>query len=454
MNLTTRVGLLAGATAMTLTGVSAAATTDANAEELRTQIDRLNARVAELEGKGGNWLTEQRASEVRGIVNDVLADADTRASLLGSGLNAGYDDGFTIGSADGNFALRLNGQAQFRYNYSYQSDAPAAGGGDRHRSGFENTRTKLWFTGHVVNPNWQYVIEGNFGAAGGAFGLLDAYVKYDAGNGMSITAGQFKLPLTREFLVDSRYQQLVERSVVDAVFAGGRSQGIMFGFEQDMFRVSAAVSDGAGMANSRWNAGPAAGSTEWSFTGRGEFLIGGTWDQFDHGFGSPAGEEMGIMIGAAAHWQDGEYGTGFNNETELLVLTADVTAKFGGFNVFGAYHFSHTDVNMGPAAGVPGNWRNHGIVAQGGFQITDEFEVFGRYEHIWFDSDLNANNLSILTGGVNYFISGHQAKLTADIGYAFKEMDVAGVAGQTGWRNDGGSDDGQIVIRTQLQLLF
>jgi hypothetical protein len=31
------------------------------------------------------WLTEQRAAEIRGIVTDVLADADTRSSLQGSG---------------------------------------------------------------------------------------------------------------------------------------------------------------------------------------------------------------------------------------------------------------------------------------------------------------------------------------------------------------------------------
>ena len=53
--------------------------------------------------KGDNWMTEERAEEVRSLVRDVLADADTRASLLQSGMTAGYDDGFMIGSTDGNF---------------------------------------------------------------------------------------------------------------------------------------------------------------------------------------------------------------------------------------------------------------------------------------------------------------------------------------------------------------
>lgn len=444
MSLTTRVGLLAGATAMTLTGAGAAATTDATTDELRAQVQQLTARVAELEGTGGNWLTEQRASEVRSLVHDVLADADTRASLLGSGMQAGYDNGFTVGSADGNFLLRLNGQIQARWMYSYQNDGGADG--DRHRSGFENTRTKLWFSGHVVNPQWRYLIEGDFNRNDGIFDLLDAYITYDYGNGMGITVGQFKLPLLREQLVDARYLQTVERSLVHELFTGGRSQGIMFTWEQDMFRLAGAFSDGAAMANTPFSVGPAAGSTEWAFTARAEALLGGTWGQFEE-FRSPPGEEMGILIGLAGHWQDGEYGSAFPFETEVLRITADATLKFGGFNLFGAYIFDHTDMNMG------GNFENHAVVVQGGFHLTDEFEIFGRYEHVWFDNDISDEDLSIFTAGMNYYWAGQQAKFTADIGYGINEVNVTG-GGRTGWRNDAGTDDGQVVLRGQVQLLF
>ncbi|HRP63557.1 MAG TPA: hypothetical protein PK400_09715, partial [Phycisphaerales bacterium] len=138
MSLTTRAGLLAGATALTLSGVAAAATTDANNDELKAQVQKLSARVAELEGaQGGNWLTEQRAAEIRSVVQDVLADADTRASLLGSGMSAGYDNGFTVGSADGNFLLRTNGLLQARWIYNHRKNPSGVIGVDRHRSGFE-----------------------------------------------------------------------------------------------------------------------------------------------------------------------------------------------------------------------------------------------------------------------------------------------------------------------------
>ena len=88
MNLTKRVGFLAGAAALVLTGGSFADTSSQETnEQLRARVADLESRLAAVE-KGDNWLTEQRANEVRGLVRDVLADADTRASLLAQGMTA------------------------------------------------------------------------------------------------------------------------------------------------------------------------------------------------------------------------------------------------------------------------------------------------------------------------------------------------------------------------------
>ena len=100
MKLTSRVGLLAGASTIVLTGVSIADASSTEVQNLEAQVNALRAEVADL--KGDNWLNEARAEEVRTLVQDVLADSDTRASLLQSGMSAGYDNGFVIGSADGN----------------------------------------------------------------------------------------------------------------------------------------------------------------------------------------------------------------------------------------------------------------------------------------------------------------------------------------------------------------
>ena len=67
------------------------------------------------------------------MVQDVLADADTRASLLQNGAMAGYNGGFFIGSTDGDFSLKINGQVQSRYVHNNR-DMPPGDGDERRRA--------------------------------------------------------------------------------------------------------------------------------------------------------------------------------------------------------------------------------------------------------------------------------------------------------------------------------
>ena len=588
MNLTKQVGLVVGAAALTLTSGSFADTTPEANTDLKAKLDSALARIDQLEAKqNDNWLTEQRADEIRGLVQDVLADADTRASLLAQGMSAGYEDGFVLSSADANFLLRINGQLQTRWVYNssdgglgflnqdlvdlayelgigfanaeaavrgnlsaaqttavgvldaarlaevlmpdpnfvviegledqieafleaafvgfttVQQDATALALGipgvttfagyrtfvqtetraalatliratsrdDGHRSGFENTRTKLWFTGHVVNPDWQYVIEADFGSGGGHFNLLDAYIAYDYGNGWKSMVGQWKAPFLREELVDARYQLAVERSLLNSNFTGGRVQGIGVDYRGDQFHVAGAFTNGA----NRTNRSALAEDTEYAFTARVEYLHSGTWDQFTD-FTSPSGEETGVLIGAAIHVEEEEYGTGFidpftfdpltggaltapnNNELETLMITADVSVEFGGANLFGAFVYRNLDPSVGTELDQVG------FLVQGGYYFNSDWEGFVRYE--WADFDIpdltvpggvtvySWDDLSVLTFGVNRYFAGHQAKWTTDIGIALDRVEFFAADARAGYRSDTGGDDGQVVIRTQLQLLF
>jgi hypothetical protein len=463
MNVKMRAGIYAGAATLAMTGVGFAGTAnDAESQDLKQRLAAAEAKIAELEAASGDqWLTEQRASEIRSLVQDVLADADTRASML-QGMGAGYDNGFWVASSDGHYSLKINAGVQARFVWNFQDND--TGGADRYRYGFENTLTRLRFSGSAINPAWSYAIQGNFDRSGGEFDLEDGYVKWDPGqdwfwdaSGWSMQIGQYKAPFLREELVDELQQQFVETSVVMNIFTADRIQGIMLNYTGDSIRGHATFHDGFNSDNTPWSME----DTEFAFGGRLEWKMGDDWARFDD-FQSWRGDEsFALLIGGAANWQRGEYGTGagtgttFNDfETDLFSLTADATLEFGGgFSIFGAFIYQTAEVNSSPEVlgTVVSDLDQLAFVIQGGLFLTDDFEIMARYE--WADFDVSTlEDLNILTIGCAKYFARNNAKWQADVGFGFDEVAVA--PDITGFRGDPEDQDGQIVFRTQFQLAF
>lgn len=438
MSLSTRVAL-AGACALALPGASFADPTGAQDQEAR--IAELEAQVAQL--RGDNWMTEERADEVRALVQDVLADADTRASLLQSGMTAGYDGGFMVGSSDGAFSLKINGQTQVRYVWNNQDDLA---GNDSSQAGFEIRRAKLGFSGHVYDNTWKYNVRGAFSNGSGVFTLDNAYIAKDMGSGWMLRLGQFKGPVLREELVSSSRQLLVDRSLVNEKFNQGYMQGIEISRSYDQCRWAAMFSDGVGSANTTF----VSDLVEFGLSFRTEFLINGNWDQFKD-FSGWRGGEFGLMVGGAIHYQESESGT-LANETELTLYTVDVSAEWDGANAFAAFIYSDTD----PATNNENAW---GFIVQGGFFLSDDWEIFARYE--FGDQDDNnaaIDDLSLITFGVNKYWAKHGMKWTTDFGIGLDPISAywggTSAAGGVGWRADSGTQSDQFVIRSQLQMTF
>jgi hypothetical protein len=467
---------------MTLSGVAFGAGTDADNDAL-AQIAELKAELAELKAtEGDNWLTEQRATEIRGIVQDVLADADTRASLQSSGATAGWDNGFFLASADGNFRLNIDGQVQVRWAWNHRKDPNSVfgpGGTEENNWGFELARTKLFFSGHVVDPSWQYMVSMAFSGTSGVNGfanLQNAYVNKDFGNGFSLRVGQFRAPYMRELNVSSANQLAVERSLLSNYFGQtDYSQGAMISYAADAFAVHVMYSDGinqsaanvgAGWSNpipSSQNSAFTGRTTDYAFAARGEFKAAGTWSQFDD-MTSWKGEDFGLLIGAAMIWEkanSANAGLFTGDEARVFGLTADVSADFGGANLFGSFVYRHvSDANTNAGAGNEDSVSQWGFMVQGGFFITDEIEIFARYEYGQAKTDVNnapfaADRLNALTFGVNWYLAKETVKWTTDFTVGFNPI-IAFADAQANILEDNTTqkESGQFAIRTQLQLLF
>lgn len=421
-------------------------------QRMRNEIDELRAADNE------DWLTEARAEEIRALVNDVLADSDSRTSLLQNGMTAGWNEHFFLASPDGRFKLQVDGQMQFRWIYNFHDAA------DRHRHGFEITRTKLTFRGHVFNPDLTYLLRTDATRnepelVTGLYFVRDAWLRYRLNNQWSVRFGQFKLPFNREELVPSQYQLAVERSTVNENSNIGRSQGVELTYADDINKLMLMVSDGAtdniggfGVAGNLnpVNSNALNEDVEWAVTGRYERLLAGNWGQFDD-FTSPMDEEFAALWGLGVHHQATEFTGGqggSRNEIYWFTSTMDLSMEWGGANAFASGFYHYVDASTF-------NLSVFAVALQAGAYFTPKLEAYARWEYGWYETDAaRFADLNMLTLGVNYYLDGHDLKWTTDIGFGAGRVDQPWDSDIAGWRQDIADAEPQIVFRTQFQLLF
>ena len=162
-------------------------------------------------------------------------------------------------------------------------------------------------------------------------------------------------------------------------------------------------------------------------------------------FSSPNKEKTAIMIGGAMHFQVADDDAPGVADIDLLILTLDFSGRFGGTNVFGSLIRASADRAAGSDIDATA------LVLQGGYRFNDDWEGFARYE--WSDPDAAAaSDISIFTVGFTRYFAGHNAKWTTDIGIALDPVPFE--VPVTGWRDDAAGKDGQIVIRSQFQMVF
>jgi hypothetical protein len=417
----------------------------------RQEIDSLREQVAELKEtvaalKAGQEdpgaLDAARAAEVRALVTGVLADAESRASLQAEGANAGWDKGFFLRSADGNFLLRVKGQLDFRWTLN---NAHEALNGEDTQYGFAVRRAKLVFEGNVVDPSWQYKFQGAFDRDGGAFELELAYVLKKLNDDFGLQFGQFKLPFLVEENTSSSRQLAVERSLVNEQFNQDYSKAVQAAWDCGPFRLQGAYSDGFGSGDTDFNdLDPTTSANNVTF--RFDWLAKGTWKQFEQ-FTSARGSVLGFRTGAAIALQKSKYSTPFKEE--FVTWTIDAQLEGDGWNAFGYIVGRHNSFDD-PAVSDQDQF---GVVLQAGFMVSDAWELFGRYE--WGDSDIaGQDDLSVITAGTNWYISGQNLKWSNDIGVGLDSVSATWASSGAGWRTDRPGEDGQVVVRSQFQLLF
>lgn len=392
------------------------------------------------------------SDEVRAIVSEMMADAETRSSLLAGG-DAGHDGAFFI-AGDG-FRLNIGGAIQTRYIMDFRDDQNT----DDFSNGFQLPKTRLNMGG-TINKDWAYFVEGQFdttdgdGGGNGSFKLLDALFGYNFSNGWGLYFGQLKPPIVREDAMSDFKLLAVERAPSTDFLRHDRVKAVWAQYQAESWRTWLTFNSGANTDNTDFNN---VSNADYAFSGRFEFLFSGKWEQFAD-FTSPKGSDFGAMLGVAAHYQ-GPHNT--NNpadvDTSVFLYTVDLGLEGDGWNLFGGFIGRHIEQDTLATDGT--DLDDFSFVLQGGFMLTDKWELFARYDGLIVDDDRGFNNdyMSWITGGVNYYFAGHAAKFTGDVVYAIDDTlpDVSALGGfATTQGLQGDTTEGELAIRLQMQLLF
>lgn len=349
---------------------------------------------------------------------------------------SGYDDGFYIHHND-QFSLMFNAAVQARYLYSH-----VEGIDDYQR--FEVARTKLFFTGHFIDESWEYVL-GMLAGPNGILAVDEGYIAKGFTPDTWMQAGQFNVPLFREFLISVTRQLAVERTIVGQYFTVKDTNGLLVGTEQGDFKLTGSVNNGYFQPTADENQNiedeEFQGGNTYALLARIEYKPFGTWKEL-RDFNSPNQNQIALLFGVGAGYQRNNHA--LTEDQEFTTGTLDVTLQGSGWSTFAMMGANKDQKSDEPTV--------FGAVVQGGIYVDPRkelFEIFSRYE---WGNGTHEQDLSLVTVGGNYFIDPKHLKLTADFGYAFTGVDPIWENTINGWRAT--HEHGQWVARTQLQLVI
>jgi hypothetical protein len=193
--------------------------------------------------------------------------SEERASLLQPSFKAWYDRGFNFSMNDNAFFLKIRFRAQTRYTQRFRNDAWTNSGDSKNfpellgvfgdyranRSGtdsassFSVRRFRLYFQGHLYNPDFKYFIQlrndsGENAQTPGGLQLYDLYFTQTTLPWLNVQWGQFKVYWSRSQINSTASMQFSDRSLVqDAFTASGldrRDIGLTIMNDEELYPVN------------------------------------------------------------------------------------------------------------------------------------------------------------------------------------------------------------------------
>ena len=334
--------------------------------------------------------------------------------------------GFQFSTPDDKFSLHLESRLQFRYAYPQDQDPITFEDfDDTNTHAFEVNRARLKIGGHAYKPwlkyYWEYdVVGGN---------LLDFRVMVEKWEFFKVKIGQWKTFYTRERVISSGKQQMVDRSIINRPFTVDRQQGIeLYGriFPEHLFdlnyNVSILTGTGRGQSFNDDSHLMYVGRVQWNVFGRelgfsgsdlaitekpvGIIVLAGLNNRSPYTRFSTSGG--GQLVG----FEDGEDG-----QYEVNQLMLETAFMYKGFSWQHESHYKEIENRLnGQYTILRGSYFQAGYFLHQLIGVVPQpLEIAARYA--WYTPEVNVedNTHKEVGAAINWFFAGHRNKLTAEI---------------------------------------
>jgi hypothetical protein len=425
------------------------------------RIRELESRIAELEMRQA-----ASSADLAAAVDGVLRDAERRGQLMATSgdMSAGYDSGFFIRAGDA-WVLRPGVMFQFRYTANWRDDVGDDGGD--WENGFELRRLRFDLAGTAFTRDLTYFFQWESNREGGDTILLEAWAKYMFSADWGVRAGQFKDPVVHEFMLSVKRGLSTDTSLLDNLMGGaatGYTQAatVVYGnyAKDNPLYFEGGLTDGAGQINTnftdRADPAPVIGASiprhtfDFGLAGRVEYKLMGDWLSYTD-FTAMGTKSRLFVVGAGGDWSQGGDG-------DQLVGTVDAQYETaGGLGFYTAVIARHLDAELSGRDEDTTDW---GVLVQASYLIQPQWEVFGRYDVVWYDDAFaladDEDTFHEFVIGLNYYFgqngsAGHRAKITVDLtwlphGVPFAVPNMNALGGTEG--------EDEVIFKGQFQLLI
>lgn len=360
-----------------------------------------------------------------------------------------FGKGIQINAEDNSMYLKIGFRFQTLYTNNWDANETGFSDLSNHESAIFIRRSRLKFDGWALDKKLKYKAElalsnrdngggnsGNFSNAANI--ILDAFLEYNFYKGLSIRAGQFKMPGNRERVISSGNLQFVDRSRLNSRYTLDRDVGIMFinknSFgENFIFKQMLAISSGEGKNITSGNIGGHAYSFRIEALPFGEFQSKGDYIGSAIKFEETPKLSLAITydFNNEAGRERGQKGSFLPDGTILKDINSyfvDMMFKYKAISIMGEYAVRSTGGDDPYARGendeILGTYYvGNGLNLSLGYMFENNWEIAARWTDINPQAGV-ANNEEQYTLGLSKYIVGHKLKVQTDI--TFRSIEESG----------------------------